>query len=473
MFTYPDNIPDFLKSFPVGAQKIGVPFFNEHELKEAEEKSLIAIKELYIQENGEWFSKESAVKNENDKFIVNLSEAEFDDDKREVIATLIQEGWSKNKSGDAYRYYTETAIEDVSRLVVEKSRKMFIDHSKNPNRSMRDWVATITKESWVDKEEKGKAKAKARIKFTHTAEGIALYEDSKEFPEEVQISIDGKAKIRQGKVGEEKAALIENVIDLLSCDFVTRAAANGRVERIAASVENNILQETMMSLNNIIEKVIKQNRSQTEFYGLMDALQSFVNELAESDEEEINVDKLLKNAVKIFEEKIKVIIKDIKAVKNSRESIMKLQDFKKENAEAYEELREQSEAVAKVTIAKEMEDIVKKTETNLSVAQAELVTLKEENKTLQIKVDEHEALKKDQEKKAFIATKLEEAKLKVSETFLKILQESDEKTIEELIADRKEALAKNVTIDDLAQEGSTKKPKEAGLTEEQKDELFK
>jgi len=159
----------------------------------------------------------------------DLIEAEVDEEKRNVKVTAIKSGWSKNGN-----YYSKKVAESLSKLL-EQRAKIYINHQMRPvgdrrylgGRDMRDWSAQVL-ESWGED-----GRAKADIHIFEDPDGW-LFERIKKFPEEVGLSIDARAYVRQGEAEGKKGTIVDGFVKLNSVDFVPYASAGGRVERLTA-----------------------------------------------------------------------------------------------------------------------------------------------------------------------------------------------------------------------------------------------
>ncbi len=159
---------------------------------------------------------------------VDLREAEFSDDTKEVVATALTAGWSKNG-----RYYSEEVVETLPEFLMKK-KKMYVNHSMRPvgdqrylgGRDMRDWQAQIT-DAWYED-------GKAKVKFFVFESEAWLYERIKKCPEEVGLSIDAEGYVSEIKKEGKKGYAVDKFIRLRSLDFVQEPAAGGKVDRLAA-----------------------------------------------------------------------------------------------------------------------------------------------------------------------------------------------------------------------------------------------
>ncbi len=441
-YSFPNNIPDVVKSLPVGAQKIFINVFNENIDKgedEARQAAWGAVKNKYEKnDEGEWIkkTKESLdLTEEKLSFDFSLSEAQFDEKEKTALVTIIKEGWSLNSTEGKRRYYTLKAVKDVVEQL-SSSRKMYLDHSSNPNRSPDDWTATI-KEAWLDGDS-----AKAKIDFTENPKTVWLFKEAQKHPEEVQLSIDGKGSIRFGKVNGEEAAVVESIKRLFSVDFVNVGAAGGKIDRVAASAEAKVLSEAISSLEDMIKTRKEKQEPWNDFYLITDALNSFLWDLVyASDVSKEDVATNISSALKTFETQISDAIEKIKKTQESvinKENKMKLQELKEKEPEAYSSLVEQAELIAKNDAEKAVKENMAKVEKEKEEVSAKLSETEKKLLEAQTKLDAYEQKEKEALKKQNIANKLKEAKLegKVSEEFVNMLEKLEDSMVDVVLAER-------------------------------------
>jgi myosin heavy subunit len=382
-------------------------------------------------------------------FYVNLSEADFNDADKTTIVRAIREGWSLNSTQGKRRYYTGRAVEDVACMVNTK-RKLYINH-KNGEREVQEWAATW-EESWVDVEE-GKKVAKGKISFTANPFTFWLYGEAKKHPNEVGLSISGKGSFRSGTVEGKDAAIIESLETLNSVDFVTQAAAGGGVvktmESIMENVEKNkILTEAIKSISDRIANYKKNEEPYIAYSRAMNAFNSFLSDLCTSSEVE-DCSKEISSAMDELESELKVCMPMMRPKENPEDESKKESNETKEIKMTLEELKKDNPDIASALITegkteaeKEYTDKLKPVQDEVETLKAKVTESEKKEKELQDKLDVYEKEKKDAEKKAFIETKLKEAKIedKVTEEFKTLLFGFEEAVIEKLVTDKSETI---------------------------------
>jgi len=458
------NLPQAVINLPKGAQKIFIDTFNTvFKDTNDEEKSRMAawgnVKNEYEKKGEEWIKKEKkesledifSLQIEGVDVFVNLSEAEFNDSEKTTIVRAIKEGWSLNKTQGRQRYYTGKAVENVAEMV-NKKRKLYINH-KNGEREVQEWAATW-EESWVD-DEGGKKVAKGKISFTENPNTFWLYREAKKHPDEVGLSISGKGAFREGVIEGKDAAIIESLEVLNSVDFVTQAAAGGGVvksfESVMENVERNkILTEAIKKISDRIADYKKQEEPYHSYGRAMQAFSSFLSDICYTSDSE-NFDSDLTIAMNELEGELKKCLPEIRkdmdvekkdegVINNeqNKEKKMTVEDVKKDTPEIAEALIAEGKGVAEKEYT-EAVDTMKKANEDLKAKLAESET---KTQDLQGKLDVYEKDKKDAEKKAFIDTKLKEAKIdeKVGQEYKDLLFGFEESVIEKLISDKAETI---------------------------------
>ena len=225
--------------------------------------------------------------------IPNLTEAVVTQSGQNVEVVLLEEGWSLNS-----RYYSAPIVESLP-AHVGNARKIFVDHLMSKQqleegRHMRSWAAQV-EEAWAgpSKRNTGRKALFAKIHVFDRPDGW-LKERIEKFPEEVGLSISAWAKQKEGEAEGRKGMIIEEIKQVESFDFVDRAAAGGRVTRIAAGMslaeleeeirkeetpKISILKRHVENLKNIIQK----DESRDKIWRFHSALIQSFREIANAD----------------------------------------------------------------------------------------------------------------------------------------------------------------------------------------------
>jgi hypothetical protein len=150
-----------------------------------------------------------------------------------LTLTVIKPGWSKNN-----RYYSPELLKKS--VGIFEGCKMFADHAtdkqaaERPEGSVKDWVATI---NHVQAESDGTLKATASVHdegFKTTLSNLKRAGNLSQ----MGVSIRAFGEAKDGEAEGRKGKIIESLLGARSVDFVTFAAAGGRVESMSESVNN-------------------------------------------------------------------------------------------------------------------------------------------------------------------------------------------------------------------------------------------
>jgi hypothetical protein len=148
--------------------------------------------------------------------------------------TVIKPGWSKNN-----RYYPAEVLKQSANIF--EGAKMFADHQTDkdaaarPEGSVRDWVGTIT---GVHALSDGTVKAIANIHDEGFKTNLSNLKKAGNLSQ-MGISIRAFGELKQGEAEGRKGPIVESLKGCKSVDFVTFAAAGGRVESMSESFDPN------------------------------------------------------------------------------------------------------------------------------------------------------------------------------------------------------------------------------------------
>ncbi len=375
--------------------------------------------------------------------IPNLSEAVIDEKNRNVLIKVIEQGWSENGN-----YYDNKVIESFTGHLLEK-KKMYSNHLRTQNqadyigRDMRDWSAQISESNYKD------GSTFAKIHVFESEEW--LFERIRKYPEEVGISIDARAVIREGTVEGRTGRIVQEIIKFNSADFVLNAAAKGKVLRLVAGMPDdldvedpNIIYEAIKSMGEYVNSEYKKFSRLTD--GFYSYLWYLMGQLDRSNVSEEDMKKALSKGFNDFKkemldldfakvymyeaiqehgkDKIDEILKELFESKDGKqvtenninkvkieesETEMDMNQLKKDNPELVKQLEDEF----KVKFVKEAEkdgEVTKVKEENKNLKETaktvdtEMVKLRKEN-------DEFKVAEKVVEKGKLVDKKLEESKI--------------------------------------------------------------
>jgi len=156
-----------------------------------------------------------------------VQQSGYDSTAGRLTITVIKPGVSKNG-----RYYSEAVLKKS--FGIFKGAKMFADHQTEaeqkakPEGSVHNWVGSIDN-SWVESD--GTVMANAIVVDPIFKKKLELLAQNKMLGQ-MGISIRAVGEARSGEYGGEKCTIVESLNSCRSVDFVTFAAAGGRVDMI-------------------------------------------------------------------------------------------------------------------------------------------------------------------------------------------------------------------------------------------------
>jgi len=414
-------------------------------------------------------SKKKEVELKNYNVVVdvpNLTEAVVDESGRNVLIRVIQEGLSKNGN-----YYSANVVESFVPHLLEK-KKMYINHLLTQNqgsyigRDMRDWSAQITEAYYED----GGAYAKIHVFESDDW----LLERIKKYPEEVGISIDARAKVREGEMEGQDCRVVEEIIKFNSADFVQNPSAGGQVMRLVAGVPDGFDPLQVFEVIKSMDDYVNSNYKQ--FYRLFQGFESYLWHIMgeykwPDDGEEISSEELnavlstgfddFKKAmleldftkVAIYEaiqehgsDKILDIVRE-NVAEDGELGIIETNYKRGENKMDVNELKEKHPELVKlikdeVVQESEKDGELKSIKTELETVKTSLQEVEKEKTSLESVVDDYKVKEAEVKKESEIDVMLKESKLEerhITETFKSDLMkfESDEE-IKKRITEREE-----------------------------------
>lgn len=177
--------------------------------------------------------KESMTREVISNFI-GLSEAKVDS-KGTAHLTIIKPGFNEGKG----RYYPKEML--ARDYGIFEGVKMYADHptendeTQRPERSIKDWVATLTN---VKVNEAGEVEGQATIVEPWLKEKLSLLKD-KGMLSDMGVSINAIGAATDAEIEGVKTKMVEKLIRARSVDFVTEAGAGGKVN-LYESIDNDI-----------------------------------------------------------------------------------------------------------------------------------------------------------------------------------------------------------------------------------------
>ncbi len=422
-------------------------------------------------------------------FAFDSTEAEFNDERRVVTLRIIQGGWSKNNN-----FYSNKIIKELIPFLLE-SKKMHLNHQTESDRmegigrNLRDWTATI-EEAW-----ESDAGAYAKVSMTNNSNNSWLYDEMKNHPDLVGVSIDAMVQARKGKVGDKEGIIIERWHFLNSADFVDRPSAFGGVISVGESVNNKIidaLYTVVENYNNIegdelmdkikedetikegkLKKRMDAAKERRRFYDIWWGAQEIIYDIIKDNDNGDDIKKevsgildelksmILEVDLTAFKESIERFDQLIKGLEEIKEKLTKEKEGKKEmtiediktikydqlkqagNTEVFEAIKKEIETDYEDRISKtkeetdkavkELEDSIEEMKKKNEETEKELKEFKDKERIVKNKETAEKFLKDNEIKKEDI----------VPEHFKEIIEKSEEEMIKSLEAIKKFAEEKS------------------------------
>ena len=196
-------------------------------------------------------------------------------------ATLIEEGWSLNG-----RYYTKESIDDISRIVNEKSKvRSFMNHGETFGRDPRDWVG------FVYESVREGSKAESKLHVFDEPDGDFIRERIEEAPDLIGMSIDAFVRMEMGEKEGIEGPIVKEVAELNCVDVVMFPGAKGSIGSAVESVtsqqkpqkEEEIMTMTVAELkdNHPDTYQLLVSESQSDLKGEVEAKESQIGNLTD------------------------------------------------------------------------------------------------------------------------------------------------------------------------------------------------
>lgn len=360
--------------------------------------------------------------------------ASFDKTKGNVELTVVEGGWSHNDN-----YWTEKALNTLPPAFARR-KKVYIDHqteAKKP-RSIRDWAAQITE---IQKDE-NRVRSEIHL-FDKPSFCQALRERMEEYPQEVGVSVDVRAKVRQGEIDGRKGQIVEEVVSARSFDFVAEASAGGKVDKLLESElfkcpgqceqagKELPIHDILELVEGELAKLLKAKDERNKLWELWSSLRTLLRVISGAiGQDETAKKKRIADALDEFKGMIlkfdpaTFMTEQITPDKSSEEvkTEMELKDLNVLNL-----------TQARPDLMTEIKEIVIrefKEEEEIDKTKKELERLQEENKTMAKDLDDFKVKEAEQKKQEEIDKELEESKLDkrhITDQFIKDLMAAETK----------------------------------------------
>lgn len=196
---------------------------------------------------------------EDEKVALKVREGTFDPAKKELTIVVIEAGANFSKK----RYYPKDTLREAAEIF--SGLKMYIDHPTDqeeqvkPERSIREWVSTIT-ESWY---EDGMVLGKVHIHSPWLLESMS----DEVFCKEIGVSINAAGRMHIGEIDGHQMQIMDAITAAKSVDWVTEAGARGRVLQLMESakleqehkeIENMNIKEFKEKHKGLYDEIVKE-----------------------------------------------------------------------------------------------------------------------------------------------------------------------------------------------------------------------
>ncbi len=340
-------------------------------------------------------------------FTGDLTEADFNDEKRLVSMTVLKEGTSKNGI-----HYTKKSLSQVKGFLETTAKKVYIDHPEGGevklSRNLSEWIGNVESAS-IHEGLEGDI-LKANVRMHSDGPNAWAYNRMKENLGSFGPSIIGKAIIKQRNMGGKKVSVAEDIVYLKSFDIVDTPSAGGSVDAILESTiwqdgEEDNLSEALKDRLSSLKQRKKEREVSENLWDTTWAFSTLINDIVMAKEEfqTVSVEKrktelseafndalVMVNKLSFIEpskEKVKesgIIIKEVKIIKEDLSvDIKNVSELKNQFPELFKQIV--SETVTNYKSEQKIEEKLGKVgtleEDNKKLSD-EIVTLKESNKTL-------------------------------------------------------------------------------------------
>lgn len=354
-----------------------------------------------------------------------LSEAKasFNRDKGNVELTVVEGGWSRNEN-----YWTAKALETLP-LAFANRKKVYIDHQLKGSepRSIKDWGAQLIE---IGKQDNS---VKSEIHLFDKPESCAaLRERIEKYPEEVGVSVDVRAKIRQGEMEGRKGQIVEEVVSARSFDFVAEPSAGGKVDKLLEARMKELPVQDMLELTEgELAKLLKAKDERSKIYDLWYTLKTLLRNISGAiGQDETAKKKRITDALDEF----KSMMLKFDPATFMAEQIASGKTTEEVNGEVeFKELNVLNLTQARADLVTEIKELAIKEfreDEEIDKSKKELERLQEENKTMAKDLDDFKVKEAEQEKQAEIKEELEKSKLDkrlITEQFVKDLMAAETK----------------------------------------------
>ena len=371
-------------------------------------------------------------------FTGDLTEADFNDEKRLVSMTVLKEGTSKNGI-----HYTKKSLSQVKGFLETTAKKVYIDHPEDgkvkASRPLSEWIGNV--EGAFIKESANGNSLRANVSIHSDGPNAWTYNRMKENMGEFGPSIIGKAIIKQQKIDGKKLNVAEDIVYLKSFDIVDSPSAGGSVDAILESTiwkdgEENGLSEALKDRLSSLKQRKKERELSENLWEIKWAFNTLVQDIvmAKEEFEDVSVEKRKTELGTAFTETLNMV--------NTLEFVKPSKKKTKESTDITEGITKEDFSVEVKNVG-QMKDTFPEFTAQLMTEAVE--TFKKEQK-IEEKVGKAESLQKDLDTSNKELGELKESNKTLTEDNVKY-KENEKKVLEQKLINRKVGLVDKVKGD--------------------------
>jgi hypothetical protein len=154
----------------------------------------------------------------------------------------IQPGWGNQR--DNHYYSADVLKRDAQRLI---GAKMYETDHRDDEKSTRTWVSTVTGIHGFSDD--GAPVAEVVVHDPVFARKV-LNLNTANLLNKLECSISGEGRVRAGKIGERDGKIVDEILNIHSVDWVTRAGAGGHADAIMENEETDMTDEEVVFLTD-------------------------------------------------------------------------------------------------------------------------------------------------------------------------------------------------------------------------------
>lgn len=160
----------------------------------------------------------------------------------------IQPGWGNQR--DNHYYSPEVLKRDAQRFV---GAKMYETDHRDNEKSTRTWVSTVRAIQGFSDD--GSPVAEVIVHDPVFARKVVNLNKA-ELLDKLECSISGEGRVRAGKIGERDGKIVDEILNIHSVDWVTKAGAGGHADAIMENEETDMTDEVVFLTGEKVTEVL-------------------------------------------------------------------------------------------------------------------------------------------------------------------------------------------------------------------------